>query len=146
MEWSDVFPSSPRYARHKCDFFVYFRYLELESSGRKNEIRLYYYPHPPGYHDNARHIHTQTFPYHFADGNWHKLAISISTHFIQLFIDCQKVYERQISSLDTSHLSKHRNIRLWLGQRSADQAHFKVTNFTQFYSLSFHIHCYSKIV
>lgn len=41
------------------------RYLELQSSGRKDEIRLHYI------HDGA--VHVETFPYRIADQRWHKV-------------------------------------------------------------------------
>lgn len=42
------------------------RYLELQSSGRKDEIRLHYI------HDGA--VHVETFPYRIADQRWHKVG------------------------------------------------------------------------
>lgn len=44
----------------------YCRYLELQSSGRKDEIRLHY----TGY---DAMVHIETFPYHLADNIWHKV-------------------------------------------------------------------------
>ena len=41
------------------------RYLELQSSGRKDEIRLHYI------HNGA--VHVETFPYRIADQRWHKV-------------------------------------------------------------------------
>lgn len=43
------------------------RYLELQSSGRKDEIRLHYI------HNGA--IHVETFPYRIADQRWHKVTV-----------------------------------------------------------------------
>lgn len=42
------------------------RYLELQSSGRKDEIRLHYI------HSGA--VHVETFPYRIADQRWHKVG------------------------------------------------------------------------
>ncbi|KAK2169519.1 hypothetical protein LSH36_9g12004 [Paralvinella palmiformis] len=89
------------------------RYLEVESSGRRDEIRLHYYPHPPGRHGNHPHPHTQIFLYHLADDRWHQLALTISTHFVKLFIDCQKIHETQISHLDLSEVASGEHVRLW---------------------------------
>ena len=43
------------------------RYLELQSSGRKDEIRLHYV------HNGA--VHVETFPWRLADQRWHKVNI-----------------------------------------------------------------------
>ncbi|RZF46907.1 hypothetical protein LSTR_LSTR008035 [Laodelphax striatellus] len=48
------------------------RYLELQSSGRKDEIRLHYTSQPDSM------VHVETFPFRLADNAWHKVAVSVS--------------------------------------------------------------------
>lgn len=100
-----------------CYYFFEFRFLEVESSGRRDEIRLHYI-----HNDRS---HTEVFPYHLADNQWHKLALSFVDNFVQLYIDCVKVYERQIKDIDLGFVHR-RDVQLWLGQRNSRHAYFKV--------------------
>ena len=59
------------------------RVLELESSGRRDEIRLHYL------HEGQ--IRTETLPYRLADNRWHLVALGFSSHHCILYIDCNKV-------------------------------------------------------
>ena len=59
------------------------RYLELESSGHRNEVRLHY-------RSSSHHPHTEVFPYILADDKWHKLSLAISASHLILHIDCNK--------------------------------------------------------
>lgn len=59
------------------------RYLELESSGHRNEVRLHY-------RSGSHHPHTEVFPYILADDKWHKLSLAISASHLILYIDCNK--------------------------------------------------------
>ena len=61
----------------------YCRLLELESSGRRDEIRLHYL------HEGQ--IRTETLPYRLADNRWHLVALGFSAHHCILYIDCNKV-------------------------------------------------------
>ena len=75
------------YYPHNC----YCRVLELESSGRRDEIRLHYL------HEGQ--IRTETLPYRLADNRWHLVALGFSSHHCILYIDCNKVR----SLVDLSH-------------------------------------------
>lgn len=59
------------------------RYLELESSGHRNEVRLHY-------RSGSHRPHTEVFPYILADDKWHKLSLAISASHLTLHIDCNK--------------------------------------------------------
>ncbi|XP_069969926.1 protein kinase C-binding protein NELL1 isoform X2 [Penaeus vannamei] len=61
-------------------------YLELQSSGRKDEIRLYYI------HNGAAHV--EVFPYRIADQRWHKVSVVVSGTQIEVWVDCSRVYRR----------------------------------------------------
>lgn len=91
------------------------RFLELQSSGRKDEIRLHYV------HRNSTYV--ETFPYHLADNSWHQVALSVSGSTINLFVDCSRIYKRVIQDIDLNFAE--RNISLWLGQRNSKHFLFK---------------------
>ncbi|ELW67372.1 Protein kinase C-binding protein NELL1 [Tupaia chinensis] len=57
-------------------------YLELESSGLRDEIR-YHYIH------NGK-PRTEALPYRMADGQWHKVALSVSASHLMLHVDCNR--------------------------------------------------------
>ena len=99
---------------------LFFRYLELESSGLRDELRLYYSHH--------RQTEIETFPFRLADNQWHKLALGFSPNHVEVFIDCNKVYERALKALDTAVSPEEGALQLWLGQRHATSSHayFKV--------------------
>ncbi|XP_066903071.1 protein kinase C-binding protein NELL1 isoform X3 [Halyomorpha halys] len=94
------------------------RYLELQSSGRKDEVRLHYTsPSEPG-------VRVETFPYRLADSSWHRIALSVSGPQVELVIDCHPVYRRALSRpLDTNFSSPQ--LSLWLGQRNSRHSLFK---------------------
>ncbi|GAA6084609.1 protein kinase C-binding protein NELL1 isoform X1 [Tachysurus ichikawai] len=58
-------------------------YFELESSGLREEIRYRYC------HKGKQR--SETFPYRLADGQWHKIALSISASQLLLHVDCNSV-------------------------------------------------------
>nr|XP_045616855.1 protein kinase C-binding protein NELL2-like [Procambarus clarkii] len=62
------------------------RYLELQSSGRKDELRLHYI------HNGA--VHVETFPYRIADQRWHKVSVVVSGTQVEVWVDCSRVYRR----------------------------------------------------
>uniref|UniRef100_A0A4W5MS38 Thrombospondin-like N-terminal domain-containing protein n=1 Tax=Hucho hucho TaxID=62062 RepID=A0A4W5MS38_9TELE len=57
------------------------RYLELESSWQRNEIRLHY-------RTRDQRQHTEVFPYSLADDHWHKLSVAVSVSHVVLHVDC----------------------------------------------------------
>ncbi|XP_018115807.1 neural EGFL like 1 S homeolog isoform X3 [Xenopus laevis] len=89
-------------------------FFELESSGLRDEIRYHY-----RFNGKSR---TEAFPYRLADGQWHKIALTISASQVLLHIDCNRIYERLIDPPDTS-LSLGSS--LWLGQRNRRHGFFK---------------------
>jgi hypothetical protein len=93
---------------------------------RQQELRLRYL------HADRR-AHTESFPAAaLADNQWHLLALSISSNFVQVFIDCELLFERHLPSIDLVTLSGKaqeaaRPPRLWLGQRNGrGRAQFQV--------------------
>ncbi|XP_006743286.1 protein kinase C-binding protein NELL1-like [Leptonychotes weddellii] len=89
-------------------------YFELESSGLRDEIR-YHYMH------NGK-PRTEALPYRLADGQWHKVALSLSASHLLLHVDCNRIYERVIDPPETN-LPPGSN--LWLGQRNQKHGLFK---------------------
>lgn len=57
-------------------------YFELESSGLRDEIRYHY-----RFNGKTR---TEVFPYRLADGQWHKIAVSLSASHLLLHVDCNR--------------------------------------------------------
>ncbi|XP_042197315.1 protein kinase C-binding protein NELL1 isoform X2 [Callorhinchus milii] len=90
------------------------RYFELESSGQRDEIRYHY-----RFDGKSR---TEVFPYRLADGQWHRIALSVSASHLLLHVDCSRIYERVIDSPQTSLTP---SISLWLGQRNSKHGLFK---------------------
>lgn len=101
-----------------CSLFR-FRYLELQSSGRRNEIRFHYSYLGP---KNELMVHTESFPYRLADNKWHKLALSISGTEIQLIVDCHPLYRRVTHYVPDRNFSAS-NMQLLVGQRNSNN-HF----------------------
>ncbi|KAK7791795.1 hypothetical protein R5R35_010896 [Gryllus longicercus] len=95
----------------------YNRYLELQSSGRKDEIRLHY----TSQHDSM--VHVETFPYRLADNAWHKVAVSVSGAQVELLVDCHTLYRRLIRPPDRNFTVPQ--LTLWVGQRNNKHSLFK---------------------
>ncbi|XP_068950342.1 protein kinase C-binding protein NELL2 [Petaurus breviceps papuanus] len=91
------------------------RYLELESSGHRNEIRLHY-------HSGSKQTQTEVFPYILADDKWHKLSLAISASHLILHVDCNKIYERVV---EKPSLDFPLGTAFWLGQRNNAHGYFK---------------------
>ncbi|XP_041445179.1 neural EGFL like 1 L homeolog isoform X5 [Xenopus laevis] len=89
-------------------------FFELESSGLRDEIRYHY-----RFNGKSR---TEAFPYRLADGQWHKIALTVSASHVLLHVDCNRIYERVIDPPDTN-LSPGSS--LWLGQRNRKHGFFK---------------------
>lgn len=68
---------------HDMVMHLWYRYLELESSGHRNEIRLHY-------RTGSHRSHTEVFPYILADDKWHRLSLAISASHLILHVDCNK--------------------------------------------------------
>ena len=107
----------------------------MQSSGRKDEIRLHY----TGVDGVAR---VETFRFRLADGAWHRVAVTVSGGVASLYIDCRRVDHRWMAAApDTSSFlatppsdataiptpssAASPQISLWIGQR-ADHFLFKV--------------------
>jgi protein kinase C-binding protein NELL len=104
--------------------FSCFRYLELQSSGRRNEIRLHYSYYGP---KNELMVHMESFPYRLADNKWHKIALSISGTEIQLIVDCHPLYKRVTHYVPDRNFSAS-NMQLLIGQRNLNShSLFKVS-------------------
>ncbi|XP_063293927.1 protein kinase C-binding protein NELL1 isoform X3 [Pelobates fuscus] len=89
-------------------------FFELESSGLRDEIRYHY-----RFNGKSR---TEAFPYRLADGQWHKIALTVSANHVSLHVDCNRIYERVIDAPETN-LSPGSS--LWLGQRNRKHGFFK---------------------
>lgn len=94
--------------------------MEVQSSGRKDEIRLHY----TSQQDNA--IHVETFPYRLADNTWHQLAVSISGNQVEVFVDCHPVYKRLLKLGAPDRNLSAPQLQLWVGQRNFGHSLFKV--------------------
>ena len=102
---------------------ILFRFLELESSGRRDELRLHYT------HDQQ--IRVETFPFRLADNRWHRLALTLSGNHVTLYVNCSKIYERVIQTLDKQYLAGN-YLNLYIGQRNSQSAHFRVSQISHF--------------
>ncbi|KAL4642008.1 protein kinase C-binding protein NELL1 [Arapaima gigas] len=91
-------------------------YFELESSGLREEIRYRY-----SYRGKPR---SESFPYRLADGQWHKIALSISASHLLLHVDCNRIYERVV---DPPQMDLNPDSGVWLGQHSHKHGLFKGT-------------------
>ncbi|XP_047658859.1 protein kinase C-binding protein NELL1 isoform X3 [Tachysurus fulvidraco] len=89
-------------------------YFELESSGLREEIRYRYC------HKGKQR--SETFPYRLADGQWHKIALSISASQLLLHVDCNRIYERELGPFE---MNLSAGSRIWIGQRSQGHGLFK---------------------
>ncbi|KAH3726401.1 protein kinase C-binding protein NELL1-like [Dreissena polymorpha] len=92
------------------------RYLDVEISGPRDEIRLHYL------HSNQGHV--ATFPYRLGDNHWHSLALTFTDTHVTLRLNCSKLYERVILPLDLKHLADS-EARLALGSRDWSD-HFRI--------------------
>uniref|UniRef100_A0A182NQ32 Protein kinase C-binding protein NELL2 n=1 Tax=Anopheles dirus TaxID=7168 RepID=A0A182NQ32_9DIPT len=92
------------------------RYLELQSSGRRDEIR-FHYTHITA--AGATQFLTETFPYRLADDIEHKVSLTVSGTEMQLFIDCHPLYKRVTHFLPDRNFSAS-NMQLFVGQRNSN--------------------------
>lgn len=91
------------------------RYLELESSGHRNEVRLHY-------RSGSHRSQTEVFPYILADDKWHRFSLAISASHLVLHVDCNKIYERII---EKPYMDIPSGTTLWVGQRNNAHGYFK---------------------
>lgn len=87
------------------------RYLELQSSGRRNEIRLHYMSR------SDSKVYVETFHYKLADDAWHHVALSVSGSQAELLVDCKSLY-RKILKAGGPDRNFTQTQQLWLGQRN----------------------------
>uniref|UniRef100_A0A7N8WNC3 Neural EGFL like 2a n=1 Tax=Mastacembelus armatus TaxID=205130 RepID=A0A7N8WNC3_9TELE len=92
------------------------RFLELESSGQRSEVRLHY-------RTKGQQAHTEVFPYSLADDQWHKVSVAISASHVILHVDCNRIYERVV---EAPYMDIPEDASFWLGQRNAAHGFFKV--------------------
>lgn len=100
------------------------RYLEVQSSGRRDEVRLHYVA------AGAAAARVETFPFRLADGAWHRLALAVSGAQATLLVDCHPLYRRLIPPPDRNFTQPQ--LALWVGQRNSKHSLFKVllTNYS----------------
>ncbi|BFZ10188.1 hypothetical protein BsWGS_13227 [Bradybaena similaris] len=90
-------------------------FLEIESSGRRDELRFHYNHH--------QQVRVETFPYRLADGLWHKLAVTLSGDQVSVFVDCNRIYQRVLQSPDRTPSTD--SLSLFIGQRNSQHALFR---------------------
>ncbi|XP_046142861.1 protein kinase C-binding protein NELL1-like isoform X4 [Osmia bicornis bicornis] len=95
------------------------KYLELQSSGRKNELRLHYVSRRDG------KVHEETFPFRLADGTWHRVALSVSGSQVELLVDCHPLYRRLLRPGPPDTNFTLPELQLWVGQRNVKHFLFK---------------------
>ncbi|XP_053599713.1 protein kinase C-binding protein NELL1-like isoform X2 [Plodia interpunctella] len=95
----------------------YNRYLEVQSSGRRDEVRLHYVA------AGAAAARVETFPFRLADGAWHRLALAVSGGQASLLVDCHVLYRRLIPPPDRNFTQPQ--LALWVGQRNSKHSLFK---------------------
>ncbi|XP_048264049.1 protein kinase C-binding protein NELL1 isoform X3 [Bombus terrestris] len=95
------------------------RYLELQSSGRKDELRLHYVSRRDG------NVHVEAFPFRLADAAWHKVALSVSGSQVELLVDCHPLYRRLLRPGPPDTNFTLPQLQLWVGQRNARHFLFK---------------------
>lgn len=99
-----------------CYRFVYFlvRYLELQSSALRSEIRFSYTP------VDAKHItdvKTEIFSYNLSDEKWHNLSLIVSGREIQLLVDCHLIDKRLLDRIPDRNFSAS-GVNIFIGERN----------------------------
>lgn len=108
------------------------RYLELESSGRRHEIRFIYTVMGT---QNNRMTKTESFSYDLADNKWHKVSLTVSGSEIQLLVDCHLIYRRMAEHIPDRNFSAS-EMHLYVGQRDNEfqnQLKVSIIAIIQFY-------------
>ncbi|ROI15421.1 Protein kinase C-binding protein NELL2 [Anabarilius grahami] len=99
----------------KLESIVNIWFLEVESSGLRNEIRLFF-------QTSDQRQQKEVFPYSLADGHWHKVSLAFSTTQLVLHIDCNRIYERIV---EAPSMDFPRGTNIWLGQRNDAHGFFR---------------------
>lgn len=94
------------------------RFFEIESKGLEDELRIHY--------SHDQHHYISTFRYRLADDKWHKLAVTLSGNHVTLYVDCLKLYEKIIQTVDRVP-PQSSNIQLFVGQQNRQHALFRVS-------------------
>ncbi|KAL8595110.1 hypothetical protein ACOMHN_019148 [Nucella lapillus] len=105
-----------------------YRYVELESSGQRDEIRFYY--------RHQQHDYVQTFPYRLDPRRWHRLALTLSGSRLTLRVNCSQIYSRVLMpSADrsfpegrhtpSSSSRRHPVLQVFVGQRNRQHSLFR---------------------
>lgn len=103
------------------------RYLELQWSRGKNEIRFHYSAVAA---NGQLTFHTETFDYRLADHTWHKVALTVNGSAIQLRIDCNLTDSRQARYAPNRNFSSSassESVQLLVGESYAGQYQLKVS-------------------
>lgn len=113
-----LYPASGVFLWYNSCVLCCFRFLELEINGKFNEILLHYI------HDQK--IHIETFPFRLANNHWQKVALTISGNHVTLYINCSKLFDRHIKTIDRQFLTGSK-LDLYIGQRNQHSALFMVS-------------------
>lgn len=62
-----------------------------------------------------------------ADDTWHRIALTVSDVRLDLYIDCEHRFQRQILPIDKETL-RGGNLTLWLGQRGLHHFAYQVSD------------------
>lgn len=125
--------------RKKWICYMICRYLELQSSGRKDELRLHYVSRRDGT------VHVEAFPFRLADGAWHRVALSVSGSQVELLVDCHPLYRRLLRPGPPDTNFTLPQLQLWVGQRNVRHFLFKV-RVSHFSVLLIQVRVYLSIV
>lgn len=106
------------------------RFFEIESSGQEDELRIHY--------SHDQHHYISTFRYRLADDKWHKLAVTLSGNHVTLYVDCLKLYEKIIQTVDRVPPASS-NIQLFVGQRNRQHALFRVSSGVVYNMKMYHV-------
>lgn len=102
------------------------RYLELQLSVPKNEIRFFYTPVDA---THLRELQMETFRMtsgnvNLSDSNWHNVSVSVSGREIQVIVDCNVIDKRQLDFMPDRNFSAS-DVNVFVGERNRN-FYFKV--------------------
>ncbi|KAG5897026.1 hypothetical protein JTB14_021749 [Gonioctena quinquepunctata] len=94
------------------------RYLELQSGGRVDELRLSYITK-----SNSK-VYVENFAYGIDDEKWHDVVVSVSGPAVEVFVDCKPIAKRVLKAgVPSRHFPDM--TQLWVGQRNNGTYHFQ---------------------